>query len=135
MDPVETGQAGRATITAKASSVLGYYRSDDPVGGDTPDSVRPERLCIRSHTAVITVLTNRVYIGEVLFRSRYHRAPPLVDGDLFEAAHHVLEGRSGDHSLRRANGSGYLLTGLVVSERCDRRFVGAAANGKRYRYP
>jgi site-specific DNA recombinase len=90
-----------------------------------------------SHTAVITVLTNRVYIGEILFRGRHHRAPhpSLVDADLFEAARQVLEGRSGDHALRRANGSGYLLTGLVVCERCGKRFVGAAANGNRYRYP
>ncbi len=58
-----------------------------------------------------------------------------MDADVFEAAHHVLEGRSGHHSLRPANGSGYLLTGLVVCERCGRRLVGTAATGKRYRYP
>ncbi len=50
-----------------------------------------------------------------------------------------LEAEAGDaHHLKRSgsgNGSGYLLTGLVVCQRCGRRFVGAAANGKRYRYP
>ena len=89
-----------------------------------------------SHTSVLTVLTNRAYIGEIFFRGRYHPAPHprLVDPDLFEAARAVLEARSDDLSLRRTNGSDYLLTGLVVSEKCGKRFIGAAAKGNAYRY-
>jgi site-specific DNA recombinase len=88
------------------------------------------------HTAVLTVLTNRVYVGEISFRGRHHPAPhpPLVDRDLFEAAQAVLAVRGEDLSLRRSNGSDYLLTGLLRCERCGKRFVGAAAKGNRYRY-
>jgi site-specific DNA recombinase len=62
------------------------------------------------HTAVITVLTNRVYVGEIFFRGRYYPAPhpPLVDDRLFEAAQQVLEARGENLSLRRTNGSDYL---------------------------
>jgi site-specific DNA recombinase len=89
-----------------------------------------------SHTSVLTVLTNRAYIGEIFFRRRYHPAPHprLADPDLFEAAQAVLEARGDDLSLRRTNGSDYLLTGLVVCEKCGKRFIGAAAKGNAYRY-
>ncbi len=90
-----------------------------------------------SHTAVLTLLTNRAYVGEIFFRGRYHPAPhpPLIDEHLFAAAQAILEERGDDRSLRRSNGSGYLLTGLMVCDRCGKKFVGAAAKGNRYRYP
>lgn len=55
------------------------------------------------HTAVITVLTNRAYVGEIFFRGRYYPAPhpPVVDDRLFEAAHAVLEARGENLSLRK----------------------------------
>ena len=89
-----------------------------------------------SHTAVLTVLTNRVYVGEIFFRGRYHPAPHprLVDAKVFETAQAVLESRGEDMALRRTNGSDYLLTGLVVCEKCGKRFIGAAAKGNAYRY-
>jgi site-specific DNA recombinase len=45
-----------------------------------------------SHTAVLTVLRNRAYLGEVFFRGTWHPAPhpPLVDAEVFERAQRVL---------------------------------------------
>lgn len=90
-----------------------------------------------SHTSVLTVLTNRAYIGEIFFRERYHAAPHphLVDKASFETAQAILQERGEDPSLRRSNSSEYLLTGLIVCDRCGKKFVGAAATGNKYRYP
>jgi site-specific DNA recombinase len=88
------------------------------------------------HTAVLTVLTNRAYVGEIFFRGRYHPAPHprLVDAKLFETAQAVLESRGEDMALRRTNGSEYLLTGLLVCQKCGKRFIGASAKGNAYKY-
>jgi hypothetical protein len=47
---------------------------------------------------VITVLTNRAYVGEIFFRGRYHPAPHprLVDAEMFETAQAILESRGED---------------------------------------
>ncbi len=88
------------------------------------------------HTAVLTVLTNRAYVGEIFFRGRYHPAPHprLVEAKVFVTAQAILESRGEDMGLRRTNGSDYLLTGLVVCEKCGKRFIGASAKGDAYRY-
>jgi len=85
---------------------------------------------------VITVLTNRAYVGEIFFRGRYHPAPHprLVDAEMFETAQAILESRGEDMALRRTNGSDYLLTGLLVCEKCGKRFIGGSAQGNVYRY-
>ena len=89
-------------------------------------------------TAVLTILRNRAYVGEIYFRGRHYPAPhePLVEPELFERAQAILAERSEDASLRRSNQSDYLLTGLVRCARCGKRYVGAAAhgNGGRYAY-
>jgi site-specific DNA recombinase len=86
--------------------------------------------------AVLTVLRNRAYLGEVYFRDRYHAAPhkPLISQAVFDDAQQILAARSDNHSLRASNGSDYLLAGLVVCTRCGARFVGGSATGSRYRY-
>src|SRR6266550_284140 len=87
--------------------------------------------------AVLTILRNRAYLGEISFRGQHHPAPhpPLVSAELFERATRVLRERGEDASLRRSNQSDYLLTGLVSCGRCGKHYVGAAANGKGGRYP
>jgi site-specific DNA recombinase len=86
--------------------------------------------------AVATVLRNRAYVGEIFFRGVWHDAPhpALVDADTFEFAQRILASRGEDRSHRAANSSEYLLAGLVVCDRCGKRFVGTAAKGNRYRY-
>ncbi len=91
-----------------------------------------------NHKAVLKVLTNRAYIGEVWFRDQYHQAPhaPLVERALFDAAQALLDERGEDYAKRAANASDYLLAGLVHCDHCRKRFIGTAATGKtqRYRY-
>ncbi len=88
--------------------------------------------------AVLGMLRNRTYLGEVSFQGSHYPAPhePLVEASLFERAQEVLRERSEDTSLRRSNQSEYLLTGLVKCARCGKRYLGASANGNggRYRY-
>jgi len=101
--------------------------------GHRPQDGRPW-----SFRSVLTILRNRVYIGEVYFRERLHPAPhrPLVDRDLFNAAQKVLVERGEDHARRRTNASDYLLGGLVRCQPCGHHMVGSAAHGRsrRYRY-
>jgi len=91
-----------------------------------------------SYKAVLTVLRNRVYIGEVRFRGEWHPSthPPLVERDLFERAQAILGERGEDPGKRAANGSDYLLSGLVVCAGCGRHYCGTRATGRNatYRY-
>ncbi|MHB1987298.1 MAG: recombinase zinc beta ribbon domain-containing protein [Acidimicrobiales bacterium] len=89
-----------------------------------------------NHMAVLTVLRNRAYPGEVYFRDAYHHAPhrPLVETDTFDLAQRILAARGEDYSHRAANASDYLLAGLLTCSRCGKRFVGTAAHGNRYHY-
>ena len=89
-----------------------------------------------NHMAVLTVLRNRAYLGEVYFRDAYHPAPhrPLVDTDTFDLAQRILAARGEDYSHRAANASDYLLAGLLTCAHCGKRFVGTAAHGSRYHY-
>ncbi|MGH2745134.1 MAG: recombinase family protein, partial [Thermoleophilaceae bacterium] len=88
--------------------------------------------------AVLGILRNRVYLGEIFFRGVHHPGPhePLIDHELFERAAAILRERGEDATLRRSNNSDYLLTGLVRCARCGKRYLGAAAhgNGGRYAY-
>jgi site-specific DNA recombinase len=88
------------------------------------------------HTAVLTVLRNRTYLGEVFFRGTWHPSPhpPLVDVDLFEKAQEVLAERGDGLAERASNSTEYLLSGLVVCHRCGKHYVGTAATGNAYRY-
>ena len=88
--------------------------------------------------AVLSILRNRAYVGEIFFRGTNYPAPhePLVERALFERAQEILKERSEEVSLRRTNQSEYLLTGLVKCAHCGKRYVGVSANGNggRYRY-
>ncbi|MGD0863385.1 MAG: recombinase family protein [Candidatus Limnocylindrales bacterium] len=93
-----------------------------------------------SRTAVLDVLRNRAYLGEVSFRAvwydGHHEA--LIERTVFDAAHTILEGRTVESGRRKSDGSDYLLSGLyIVCDRCGHRMIGAAARGrggKRYAY-
>jgi site-specific DNA recombinase len=89
-----------------------------------------------SHTSVLTVLRNRAYIGEIYFRGRHYKAPhpQLVDRELFERVQALLAERGESLAARAANSSDYLATGKLRCGRCNKRYVGAAAIGNRYRY-
>ncbi len=87
--------------------------------------------------AVLTILRNRAYLGEINYRRTSYPAPhqPLVDKELFERAQTILNARGENASLRRSNRSDYLLTGLLKCARCGKRYIGACAHGNGGRYP
>ena len=57
-----------------------------------------------SGAAVLTILRNRVHLGEVFHRDQWHRGaqhhPPIISPELFTDAEQVLLARSGDHVHR-----------------------------------
>lgn len=93
--------------------------------------------------AVLTVLRNRVYLGEIYYRGIWNTGtagpfhPPLVDPDLFQQAHQILEARGEDRTKRTGAASDYLLAGLMTCAHCGKRYLGNAAYGRhggRFRY-
>jgi site-specific DNA recombinase len=91
-----------------------------------------------SFKAVLEILRNRTYLGEIFFRGTYYPGPhpPLVEPLLFQQVQTILEERGEDASQRRSNQSDYLLTGRIRCAHCGKRYLGAAAhgNGGRYSY-
>jgi len=91
-----------------------------------------------SHVAVLAILRNRVYIGEIFFRGTCYPAPhqPLVDRKVFDQVQHLLVERGDDHPTQVAAASDYDLAGLIRCPHCNQRYLGNAANGRsgRYRY-
>ncbi len=91
-----------------------------------------------SHVAVLAILRNRVYIGEIFFRGTWYPAPhrPLVDRKVFDQVQHLLVERGDDHPTQVASSSDYDLAGLIRCPHCNKRYLGNAAHGRsgRYRY-
>jgi site-specific DNA recombinase len=86
--------------------------------------------------AVLTILRNRVYIGEIFFRGTYYPGPhePLIDLSLFDRTQQILAERGDDLTLRRTNASDFPLTGLLRCDHCNRRHIGESARGRRRTY-
>jgi site-specific DNA recombinase len=86
--------------------------------------------------SVITVLRNRVYIGEIYYRGNWYPAPhdPLIPEQIFEKAPAILTERCEDRSRRRSNPSKYLLSGRLRCGRCGQAYIGTTAHGRSGRY-
>ena len=90
-----------------------------------------------SWKSVLTILKNRVYLGEVGWRGEWfpgeHEA--LIEPGTFDKAQELLAERGDEPAKRASHSSDYLLTGLVVCS-CGSRFTGTAATGRSrsYRY-
>jgi site-specific DNA recombinase len=83
------------------------------------------------------ILRNRAYLGEVFFRGTWYRSSPepFVDPEVFDRVQSILDTRGERFDKRFAvRRPEYLLTGLVRCGRCERRYVGISAHGKRHRY-
>lgn len=99
--------------------------------------LRTNRGGLWSRAAVLTILANRVYVGEVPYGGAWHQGQheAIVDVALFDQAQRLREARARAPSVRRSNASPFLLTGLrLVCDRCGRPLVGAAAHGRSQRY-
>lgn len=86
--------------------------------------------------SVITVLRNRVYLGEIYYRGNWYPAPhePLIPTELFERAQAILTDRCEDRSQRRSNPTEYLLSGRIRCGRCGKPYIGTASHGRNGRY-
>jgi len=87
---------------------------------------------------VARVLSNRTYLGELTFRGITTTGchPAIIDDATFAEAQRILAARGEDHSKRAANGSDYLLTGLMRCPSCGKAMIGTRAHGRSrvYRY-
>jgi site-specific DNA recombinase len=87
---------------------------------------------------VLRVLASRIYLGELTFRGITAPSchPPIVSEATFTQAQRILAARSEDYSKRAANGSDYLLTGLMRCPSCGKAMIGTRAHGRSrvYRY-
>jgi len=85
---------------------------------------------------VLTVLRNRVYLGEVYFRGTWHKADPhhrpIIDPGLSDTAQAILLERGEEVAHRADNSSDYLLAGSVTCDHRGKRYVGTAVHGNRY---
>lgn len=91
-----------------------------------------------SAQSVLVVLRNRVYLGEVYFRGTWYKAdhhhPAIIDAATFEQAEQIMIARGEDHAKRAFGHSDYLWAGHILCTHCQKRYVGAAAHGRLYRY-
>jgi site-specific DNA recombinase len=87
---------------------------------------------------VLRVLANRIYLGELTFRGITAPSchPPIVGEATFTQAQRILAARGENYSGRAANGSDYLLTGLMRCPACGKAMIGTRAHGRSrvYRY-
>jgi site-specific DNA recombinase len=88
------------------------------------------------HT-ISRLLSNRVYLGEKIFREV--RTPdahqPLVDRELFDRVQQILSLRAQKpFGPTATTTSDYLLSGVVTCMACGSRYVGTAAKGRHHRY-
>jgi site-specific DNA recombinase len=104
----------------------------------TADGHRTAARRAWSHRSVLTVLGNRAYLGQTSFRDTTtpDTHPAVIDREIFEHTQSILAQRARTHAKRAANGSDYLLAGLLTCTSCHTRFIGNAAHGRtrRYRY-
>ena len=114
-----TDHAGAATIAAELNA----------------DACRTRSGRRWSPQAVLFILRNRSYLGEVTFRDVCHQPDkPLIDPVLFDKAQGVLTERGESYGRRMTHAHpDYLLTGLITCSRCGRNYVGVAAAGRGHR--
>ena len=113
-------QAGAATIASELNA----------------DACRTRSGRRWSAQAVLFILRNRSYLGEVTFRDVCHQPDSsLIDPVLFERAQALLAERGESYGRRMTHAHpDYLLTGLITCGHCGRNYVGVAAAGRGHRY-
>ena len=91
-----------------------------------------------SKAAVLTVLRNRTYLGEIWFRDRWYKAedhhPAIISEKLFNDAQDILDARGDEAGHRAVANSDYILAGRLFCSHCGKRYLGTAAKGNKYRY-
>ncbi|WP_416234484.1 recombinase family protein [Lentzea sp. NEAU-D7] len=87
---------------------------------------------------VLTILENRVYLGEIHYRDviTLDAHPPLITPEQFAEAERIMDSRGESHSRRATNNSDYVATGRLNCPKCKHAMIGTSATGKTktYRY-
>ena len=143
----ERGKHGKLVIVADEKPVVRRIFTlyvDDSLGARaiakrlTADGYRTKAGNPWSKPAVLTVLRNRTYLGEIWYRDRWYKAedhhPAIIGQETFDAAQEILYARGEPSSHRAVANSDYLLAGRLFCTHCGKRYLGNAANGNRYRY-
>ena len=75
-----------------------------------------------SKAAVLTVLRNRTYLGEIWFRDRWYKAenhhPAIISEKLFTDAQDILDARGDETGHRAVANSDYTLAGRLFCTKC-----------------
>lgn len=104
----------------------------------TADGYRTKAGNPWSQAAVLTVLRNRTYLGEIWFRDRWYKAedhhPAIIGEKVFNEAQDILDARGDATTHRAVANSDYHLAGRLFCTKCGKRYLGTAANGNKYRY-
>ena len=104
----------------------------------TADGYRTKAGNPWSQAAVLVVLRNRTYLGEIWFRDRWYKAedhhPAIISEKLFDQAQDILDARGDATTHRAVANSDYYLAGRLFCSHCGKRYLGTAANGNKYRY-
>src|SRR5690606_9843800 len=91
-----------------------------------------------SKAAVLTVLRNRTYLGEIWFRDRWHKAeghhPAIISEKPSNDAQDILDARGDEPGHRAIANSDYDLAARLFCTKCGKRYLGTAAKGNKYRY-
>ena len=94
---------------------------------------------------IARILRNKAYIGVLEFHIRQDRAvkeplvipsfyPPIIEDDQFNRVQEKLKALLPYWQNAHAHKTEYLLSTLVVCDRCNHRYVGTAAKGGRFHY-
>ena len=86
--------------------------------------------------AIIRILRSPLYTGNIIRNGKVYpgKHSYIVTPQIWENTQQILNERRDSHSLRRSNGSDYLLSGLLRCSRCKASLVGMSAYGRNKRY-
>jgi site-specific DNA recombinase len=88
--------------------------------------------------AILRILGNRLYLGEIAFRNEraIDAHEPLIDPATFDECTRIMNERGETHTKRASANSDYHLTGLITCPSCGAKYVGTSATGRlrSYRY-
>ena len=86
--------------------------------------------------AIIRILRSPLYTGNIIRNGKVYpgKHSYIVTPQIWDNAQQILNERRENHSLRRSNGSDYLLSGLLRCTRCKAGLVGMSAYGRNKRY-
>jgi len=83
-------------------------------------------------SGLLMILKNRVYLGEIFYRGKYHQAPhpAIIRSAVFEKAQVLIAGRR----VRQpgTTKSDFILSGMLRCARCGKHYIGVTGGRVRY---